>query len=287
MAYDGLAVKQAERLDRETEQMLAHRWRKEADTQALQRIVTAYIPLALSQAAKTQRFGTPIHDFRQAALVGMTKAATKFDPDRNIRFFTYAPWWIRDELQKCAMRYRSLIPIGSSENNRALFFRGRAIQLNAERAAAEQGEQLTEQQLHQAIALELEMDPDFVAETMMHLSGVVESLNVPISNDNEDGEWIDLLVHPGPDAAKLYEKQCFVAHVRKSLIEAFQFLTERERYVMMEFKLSDDERTLKDIAGEWGVTYQTVQQQYYKARDKLKRKLRHQGIDVRILRHFA
>ncbi|MEL6773985.1 MAG: sigma-70 family RNA polymerase sigma factor, partial [Pseudomonadota bacterium] len=80
----------AELLDAETELDLARRWRDEQDEAALHRLVTAYLRLAISMASKYRRYGAPMTDLIQEAGVGLMKAASKFDPDRGVRFSTYA-----------------------------------------------------------------------------------------------------------------------------------------------------------------------------------------------------
>ena len=94
----------AELLDAETEIALARAWRERGDEQALHRLVGAYMRLAISMAAKYRRYGAPMSDLTQEASVGLMKAAAKFDPDRGVRFSTYAVWWIKASIQDYVMR---------------------------------------------------------------------------------------------------------------------------------------------------------------------------------------
>ena len=106
MALDGFndqtlsrTAMKAELLDAETELALAYAWRDHKDEQALHRLINAYMRLAISMAAKFKRYGAPMNDLIQEASVGLMKAADKFDPDRGVRFSTYAVWWIKASIQ--------------------------------------------------------------------------------------------------------------------------------------------------------------------------------------------
>ena len=106
MALDALddrtlsrAAMKAELLDADTERRLAYAWRDERDEVALHRLITAYMRLAISMASKFRRYGAPMNDLIQEAGLGLMKAADKFDPDRGVRFSTYAVWWIKASIQ--------------------------------------------------------------------------------------------------------------------------------------------------------------------------------------------
>ena len=93
----------AELLDAETELSLAYAWRDDRNEQALHRLVTAYMRLAISMASKYRRYGAPMNDLIQEAGLGLMKAAEKFDPDRGVRFSTYAVWWIKASIQDLSL----------------------------------------------------------------------------------------------------------------------------------------------------------------------------------------
>ena len=99
----------AELLDAETELKLAYAWRDERDEVALHRLINAYMRLAISMASKFKRYGAPMNDLIQEAGLGLMKAADKFDPDRGVRFSTYAVWWIKASIQDYVMRNWSIV----------------------------------------------------------------------------------------------------------------------------------------------------------------------------------
>jgi RNA polymerase sigma-32 factor len=145
----------AELLDAETELRLAYAWRDERDEEALHRLVTAYMRLAISMAAKFKRYGAPMNDLIQEAGLGLMKAADKFDPDRGVRFSTYAVWWIKASIQDYVMRNWSMVRTGSTSSQKSLFFNMRRVQARLEREAMANGETLDKHQLRQMIATEV------------------------------------------------------------------------------------------------------------------------------------
>ena len=129
----------AELLDAETEARLAYAWRDQRDEEALHRLITAYMRLAISMAAKFRRYGAPMNDLIQEASLGLMKAADKFDPDRGVRFSTYAVWWIKASIQDYVMRNWSMVRTGSTSSQKSLFFNLRRVQAKLEREAAQRG----------------------------------------------------------------------------------------------------------------------------------------------------
>ena len=145
----------AELLDADTELDLARRWRDEGDEQALHRLVTAYMRLAVSMASKYRRYGAPMNDLIQEAGVGLMKAAEKFDPDRGVRFSTYAVWWIKASIQDYVMRNWSMVRTGSTSSQKSLFFNMRRIRAQIEREMERDGVQLSGEEIRVRIAAEL------------------------------------------------------------------------------------------------------------------------------------
>ena len=162
MALDGYSgqtmsrqAMRAELLDAETELQLAYAWRDRRDEAALHRLVHAYMRLAISMAAKFRRYGAPMNDLIQEASLGLMKAADKFDPDRGVRFSTYAVWWIKASIQDYVMRNWSMVRTGSTSSQKSLFFNLRRVQARLEREAQARGEELDRHQMRQMISTEI------------------------------------------------------------------------------------------------------------------------------------
>ena len=277
------AAMKAELLDAETERELAYAWRDERDEEALHRLITAYMRLAISMAAKFRRYGAPMNDLIQEAGLGLMKAADKFDPDRGVRFSTYAVWWIKASIQDYVMRNWSMVRTGSTSSQKSLFFNMRRVQAQIEREAAQQGEELDGWQLRHKIAAEIGVPLADVEMMEGRLSGSDFSLNATQSVEDEGREWIDTLEDDGPQAAEQVEHSHDTEQLREWLVTAMNGLNERERFIVRERKLREDARTLESLGNELGLSKERVRQLEAAAFQKMRKSLEGQSREVQ---HF-
>ncbi|MEY4870673.1 MAG: hypothetical protein RLZZ563_3 [Pseudomonadota bacterium] len=287
MALDGYTdqtmsrqAMKAELLDAETELRLAYAWRDQRDEQALHRLITAYMRLAISMASKFRRYGAPMNDLIQEASLGLMKAADKFDPDRGVRFSTYAVWWIKASIQDYVMRNWSMVRTGSTSSQKALFFNLRRVQAKLEREAAQRGEVLDQFQLRQLVATEVGVPLADVEMMEGRLSGSDFSLNAAQSSDEDGREWIDALEDDSIQAAEAVEGSHDADHLRTWLVRAMQALNPRERYIVAERKLKDEARTLESLGEELGLSKERVRQLEAAAFAKMRRNLEQQSREV-------
>jgi RNA polymerase sigma-32 factor len=287
MALDGYSdqtmsrqAMKAELLDAETELRLAYAWRDHRDEQALHRLVTAYMRLAIAMAAKFRRYGAPMSDLIQEASLGLMKAADKFDPDRGVRFSTYAVWWIKASIQDYVMRNWSMVRTGSTSSQKALFFNLRRVQAKLEREAAQRGETLDQFQLRQMVATEVGVPLADVEMMEGRLSGSDFSLNATQSSDEDGREWIDALEDDAPQAAESVEAMHDTDRLRGWLVRAMQSLNARERFIVTERKLRDEPRTLESLGEELGLSKERVRQLEAAAFAKMRRSLENQSREV-------
>lgn len=273
----------AELLDAETEQALARAWRDRRDERALHRLVTAYMRLAISMAARFKRYGAPMNDLIQEASLGLMKAADKFDPDRGVRFSTYAVWWIRAAIQDYVMRNWSMVRTGSTSSQKSLFFNMRRVQARLEREAAKRGERLDGHQLRQMIAAEVGVPMADVEMMEGRLAGSDFSLNATQSSDDEGREWIDALQDEGASSAEVAEQAHDTRTLRDWLVAAMQTLTERESFIVRERKLRDAPRTLESLGNELGLSKERVRQLEAAALGKMRKSLEGQSGEVQAL----
>ena len=250
----------AELLDAETELRLAYAWRDQRDEKALHRLINAYMRLAISMAAKFRRYGAPMNDLIQEAGLGLMKAADKFDPDRGVRFSTYAVWWIKASIQDYVMRNWSMVRTGSTSNQKSLFFNMRRVQAQLEREASQRGEQLDRYQLHQLIATEVGVPLHDVEMMDGRLSGSDYSLNATQSVEDEGREWIDLLEDEAEQAKESFESSHDTDQLRVWLLDALNGLSDRERLIIRERKLREEPRTLESLGVELGLSKERVRQ---------------------------
>ncbi len=273
----------AELLDAETELMLAYAWRDQRDEKALHRLINAYMRLAISMAAKFRRYGAPMNDLIQEAGLGLMKAADKFDPDRGVRFSTYAVWWIKASIQDYVMRNWSMVRTGSTSNQKSLFFNMRRVQAQLEREASQRGEQLDRYQLHQLIATEVGVPLHDVEMMDGRLSGSDYSLNATQSVEDEGREWIDLLEDEAEQAKESFESSHDTDQLRVWLLDALNGLSDRERLIIRERKLREEPRTLESLGVELGLSKERVRQVEAAAFSKMRKFLE---TNVREVQHF-
>jgi RNA polymerase sigma-32 factor len=288
MALDGLsdrifsqAAMRAELLDRDTEQRLAYAWRDQRDEAALHRLITAHMRLAISMAARFRRYGAPMNDLIQEASVGLMKAADKFDPDRGVRFSTYAMWWIKASIQDYVMRNWSIVRTGSTSAQKSLFFNLRRVQATLERKANASGERLDKHQLRQIIVSEVGVPLHDVEIMQGRLSGGDFSLNAVQSSQDAGREWIYTLRDDGAQAAEIVENGQDRKVLRDWLAAAMAQLNPREQLILRERKVRAQPRTLESLGHELGLSKERVRQLEVVALGKMRATLAAHSSEVR------
>ena len=252
-------------LTREREHELACRWRDEQDVAALHELITAYGRLAVATAARFRNYGLPMADLIQEGMIGLLQAAARFEPEREVRFSTYAAWWIRSAMQDYILRNWSIVRTGTTAAQKSLFFNFRRLRARIDRGG--QGRLGPEGRATIAKALGVEVSEVEAMES--RLSASDQSLNVPVGETGED-EWQDFIAdtRPLPDEVVADDHD---ARVRSAwLAEALDGLSARERQIIRERRLRDEAVTLEDLGKELGISKERVRQIEHKAMEKLK-----------------
>ncbi len=278
-AYTRKAMK-AELLDAETELALAYAWRDQRDEQALHRLIQAYMRLAISMASKFRRYGAPMNDLISEASLGLMKAADKFDPDRGVRFSTYAVWWIKASIQDYVMRNWSMVRTGSTSSQKSLFFNMKRVQARLEREASAEGRTLPGHEMRRLISVEVGVPLHDVEMMEGRLSGSDFSLNATQSAEDEGREWIDALQDDSEQAAETVENNHDNDTLRQWLVTALSGLNDREQFIVRERKLRDAPRTLESLGNELGLSKERVRQLEAAAFGKMRKCLEGQSREV-------
>ena len=271
---------QAEMLDADTERALAYAWRDHRDEAALHRLINAYMRLAISMASKFRRYGAPMNDLIQEAGLGLMKAADKFDPDRGVRFSTYAVWWIKASIQEYVMRNWSMVRTGSTSSQKSLFFNMRRVQARIEREAMAKGDELDGHQLLEMIAHEVGVPLRDVEMMQGRLAGSDFSLNATQSAEDEGREWVDTIEDDTPQADELVEQSLDQDALRGWLAQAMAALNDRERFIVQERKLREVPRTLESLGQELNLSKERVRQLEAAAFQKMRKHLERHGSEV-------
>ncbi|MGV2082352.1 MULTISPECIES: RNA polymerase factor sigma-32 [unclassified Rhizobium] len=254
-------------LERSEEHDLALRWKENDDRGARNKIATAHMRLVISMAGKFRNFGLPMSDLVQEGYVGLLEAAARFKPEREVRFSTYASWWIRASIQDYILRNWSIVRGGTSSAQKALFFNLRRL-----RAKLAKGDtQLTVQSIHQEIAAALGVSLNDVQVMDARLSGNDASLQAPsISGDADSAERMDFLVSNEPLPDEQVTSMIDGERRRKWLAAALTHLNEREMKIISARRLAEDGATLEELGADLGISKERVRQIESRAIEKLR-----------------
>jgi RNA polymerase sigma-32 factor len=250
-------------LTKEQERDLAIRYRETGDPKAAERLVTSNLRFVVKVAAEYTKFGARLIDLVQEGNVGLMHAVKEFNPYKGVRLITYAVWWIRGYIQEYLMRQYSMVRIGTTANQRKLFY-----QLQKER------EQLERMGLAQGIAQlsgRLGVSPEEVQEMHSRLSGRDISLDAPVNEDGS-GRLMDLQSEADPqrpdEMIALHEQ----LHLLSDKINTLRpTLSEKELFLLDERLLADEPLTLQEIGDKYGTTREAVRQMENRLMDKIRK----------------
>lgn len=267
-------------LEKEHELDLARRWREKGDEKALHELVRSYTRLVIAMATKFRHYGLPIGDLIQEGNIGLMQAANRFEPERELRFSTYATWWIRSSIQDYVLRNWSIVRTGTTAAQKSLFFNLRRLRAKIEGKQEREG---LDEAGRNKISKELNVSLRDVKDMEARLSGSDQSLNNTIGENGED-EWQSLLAddRPNPEEIVIGMKD---ARTRSQwLHEALGMLSERERKIITDRHLSQEVVTLEDLGKSLGVSKERVRQLEARAMDKLKANMsRHADSDKSLI----
>jgi RNA polymerase sigma-32 factor len=259
-------------LTRDEEHALAVRWRDQADQQALDRLTRAHMRLVIAIAARFRNYGLAAQDLVQEGHVGLLEAAARFDPEREVRFSTYATWWIRAAIQDFVLRNWSIVRGGTSSAQKALFFNLRRLRMRiAQRVENGSAESLDVQA---EIASTLGVNRTDVVAMEARLSGPDMSMSAPVGDEEAGGaNRGDFFADPAPLPDEVVTNHIDGARRHAWLQSALTVLSERELRILRERRLSDEGETLEALGTKLGISKERVRQIENRALEKLKKAL--------------
>jgi RNA polymerase sigma-32 factor len=253
-------------LEPQEEYMLARSWREHGDREAAHKLVTSHLRLVAKIAMGYRGYGLPISEVISEGNVGLMQAVKRFEPEKGFRLATYAMWWIKAAIQEYILRSWSLVKMGTTANQKKLFFNLRKAKSKI--SALEEGDLRPDQV--QIIAKRLGVTEQDVVDMNRRLGGD-SSLNAPIRDDGESGEWQDWLVDNAPNQERILAESQESNNRHKALISALDVLNDRERRIFEARRLADDPITLEDLAAEFGVSRERVRQIEVRAFEKVQK----------------
>jgi RNA polymerase sigma-32 factor len=252
-------------LERDEERELALRWHDDRDEVALHRLTSAHMRLVIAMAARFRRYGLPQADLIQEGHVGLLEAAQRFEPAREVRFSTYASWWIRAAIQDYVLRNWSIVRGGTSSAQKALFFNLRRLRA----VLARELDGAAEPEIFSAIADKLGVSVGDVEAMSARLSGPDTSLNAPMVDGEVGAERQDLLMSDDPIAEETVGERIDGERRLAWLREALGVLNERELKIVEERRLSENGETLEALGARLGISKERVRQIEARALEKL------------------
>src|SRR5436853_7477776 len=253
-------------LEPQEEYMLAKSWREHGDREAAHKLVTSHLRLVAKIAMGYRGYGLPIAELISEGNVGLMQAVKRFEPDKGFRLATYAMWWIKASIQEYILRSWSLVKMGTTANQKKLFFNLRKAKSRI--SALEEGDLRPDQVA--IIAKRLGVTEQDVVDMNRRLGGDV-SLNAPIREDGDSGEWQDWLVDDVSDQETRLAESEEADNRKQALGEALSVLNDRERRIFEARRLADDPITLEDLAAEFGVSRERVRQIEVRAFEKVQK----------------
>jgi RNA polymerase sigma-32 factor len=267
-------IRRVPMLEPQDEYVLAKRWREHGDRDAAHKLVNSHLRLVAKIAMGYRGYGLPISEVISEGNVGLMQGVKRFEPEKGFRLATYAMWWIKAAIQEYILRSWSLVKMGTTANQKKLFFNLRKAK---SKISVLDGGDLRPDQV-KLIAKRLGVTEQDVVDMNRRLGGDV-SLNAPIRDDGDSGEWQDWLVDEVSDQETRLVEDEESDNRRKALGEALSVLNERERRIFEARRLADDPITLEDLAAEFGVSRERVRQIEVRAFEKVQKSVKN-GVAV-------
>ena len=241
-------------LNREEEHELAVRWIDHGDKEAGRRLVTSNLRLVVKIAHEYKRTYQNLLDLVQEGNVGLIQAVKKFDPYRGVKLSTYSGWWIRAYILKFILNNWRLVKIGTTQNQRKLFFNLRKQREKLKQAGVDP--------TPERIAKELDVSEAEVIEMDRRLSAPDMSLNAPLSEDDGDSgrTRLDIIEDSTEDPSITVESAEFKDLLQEKLRRFGAKLVGRELEIFRDRIVADEPVTLQDLGDRWNVSRERARQ---------------------------
>ena len=253
-------------LEPQQEYMLAKAYLEHDDPDSAHKLVTSHLRLVAKIAMGYRGYGLPISEVISEGNVGLMQAVKRFDPEKGFRLATYAMWWIKAAIQEYILRSWSLVKLGTTANQKRLFFNLRKVKSSIQ--ALDDGDLRPDQV--QAIAEKLNVPESDVISMNRRLSGD-SSLNSPIRQEADSGEWQDWLVDESTNQEEVLAENEELDNRRQLLKNALGVLNDREKRIFEMRRLAEEPMTLEALSEEFGVSRERVRQIEVRAFEKVQK----------------
>ena len=256
---------QAPVLEKEHELALATKWRDHQDRNALNELIQSYLRLVVAIAARFKHYGLANSDLIQEGTLGLLKAADRFEPSRELRFSTYASWWIRSYIQDFVLRNWSIVRTGTTASQKSLFFNLRRVQGLLERKADPKMDETVMEAVSKALGIPL----NEVQEMSARLGGGDQSLNITVGEDG-DSELQDFVADAAASPESMVIEMTDQRRQQKLIAQAMDSLSPREQQIIIARRLNEEGITLEALGAKMGVSKERVRQLEQRAMEKMR-----------------
>jgi len=267
----------------EQEYMLAKRWAEHQDPEAAAKLVTSHLRLVAKIAMGYRGYGLPVAELISEGNIGLMQGVKKFDAERGFRLATYAMWWIRASIQEFILRSWSLVKIGTTANQKKLFFNLR--RMKGKINAMEDGDMKPADVASIATTLGVTQDEVVSMNRRMAMGGDT-SLNAPLREEGE-GEWQDWLTDTGPIQDEIVANEQERTQRHTLLVDAMAGLNDREKHILTQRRLIDEPETLEELSQHYSISRERVRQIEVRAFEKLQTAMRSLAGERRLLPEMA
>lgn len=251
-------------LSKEEEMTIAKKYFETKDPEAAQALVRSNLRFVVKVAAEYSKFGAKMIDLIQEGNVGLMHAVREFNPYKGARVITYAVWWIRGYIQEYLMRQHSMVRIGTTQNQRKLFYQLQKEQQELERLGQKHNIAL--------LSTRLNIPEDEVASMAQRMSGRDVSLDRPL--DEDSGSTLKDLQSSNQESLEDALATQEQIQILKDRIEEIRpSLSEKEKIILDERWLNDEPLTLQEIGEKYGITREAVRQNEVRLMKKIREKM--------------
>ena len=267
-------------LEKDEEFMLGKAWREHGDAKSAEKLVTSHLRLVAKIAMGYRGYGLPVAEVISEGNVGLMQAVKKFDPEKGFRLATYAMWWIRASIQEYILRSWSLVKMGTTAAQKKLFFNLR--RMKSQMQALDEGDLRPDQV--EEIATKLGVTNDDVVSMNGRLSGPDASLNAPLKGTEGEGQWQDWLADDDAESQEDELAESDEFDTRMTLLQsAMGELNDREQHILQERRLSEEPKTLEELADHYGVSRERIRQIEVRAFEKLQKAMKEMAAEQGLL----
>ena len=260
--------RRAKVLDKKEEYKLISQWQKKGDQNSLQKILNAYLRLAVSYAKKYKNYGLPMDDLIHEGIIGIMRALEKFDTSKDFRLSTYASWWIRASIQDYILKNWLIVRTGSTASQKSLFFNLRKIK----QKILEVSKDFMGQKEIDEVSLMIKAKSIDIQNMEARLAGGDVFLNQPIG-DEDGNDLMSLIEDQSLNPEELTESSHDSKLKNKWLMKSIDMLSDREKIIIKERKLKFKSSTLDELGKILNISKERVRQIENRALSKLQKSI--------------